>query len=259
MSRPAEALPQLLASDFDGTIALTHEPAPNGMTVPLAYEVAVVRVFGHSALQQYQAEGGLNNRAPLEIVRQLAPGMDTSTLYQRAEDLVEVKLAHLMSEVGNRSADGERWPRPTSGFVSFWRGISPRSDIDTAVVSSGHQAFIEKFFDVQGLGQPDILVTDDDMRPLMTTYEPEQLVKPSAFLLQMAHARSAARRRRLGLVPPVVPRDRVAYVGDDLVKDGRLADNAAVEFVHFRQEKPDASWLQALDLLLSRSVKVDYV
>lgn len=258
MSQPAEVLPRLLASDFDGTIALTHEPAPNGMTVPLAYELAVARVFGCGALSQYQAEGGLDNRAPLEIVRQLAPDADALRLHQKTEDLVEVKLSHLLREVGNRTTDGEVWPRPTTGFAAFWRDIAGDSSIDSAIVSSGHQAFIEKFFEVHELPQPDIAVTDDDMRPLVSTYKPEHLVKPSPFLLHLAHVRSSARRRELGLVPPVIARSRVIYAGDDPIKDGLLAANSGARFVHISAEAPAAGWKQARELL-SREVQVDYV
>jgi hypothetical protein len=241
---------ELSANDFDGTIAITSEPAPNGMTVALAYEAAVQRVLGTNALSEYQAGGGLRNRAPSEVIIELAPTLETEAVRRKTEDLVSAKLSVLSDQVGQRLPDGAFWPRPTEGFTDFWTKITAHPQMDTAIVSSGHQAFIERFYEVQDLPGPDLMVTDDDMRPLMEYLAPELCVKPGRLLLDIVHGRWLA----LHDIEPTyenlkTSRERIIYAGDDPNKDGGLADNAGVRFMHIDPDDSLIRWFALGEVL----------
>ncbi len=241
---------ELLACDFDGTIALTSVPAPSGTTVASAYEVAIRQVLGENAVSKYVEHGGLRNRAPAEVIIDLAPELDTDRVRQKTEDLVAAKLDVLYQEVGQTLPDGSRWPRPVEGFMDCWAKISAHPQMDTAVVSSGHQNFIERFYEVQELPAPNLMVTDDDMRPLMEHLPPELCVKPGRLLLDIVHSRWLA---RYGIEPNYETikssRGRIMYAGDDPNKDGKLAENAGVTFSHIGEGNQANVWF-ALGLLL---------
>ncbi|MDB5165047.1 MAG: hypothetical protein JWL89_673 [Candidatus Saccharibacteria bacterium] len=246
------SIERLLASDFDETMAVTSEPAPNGMTVALAYEHAVQKVLGYNALEIYRTQGGLLNRSPVEVTAQLLPvTADDITVQQRSEDLVEAKLEVLSSQVGELLPDGGRWPRPVAGFVNTWNAVSEQPNITTGVTSSGHQPLIERFCDVQEVARPDIMVTDDDMRPLLTHLPTELCVKPGRLIIDLLQHRWL---KHLEL--PVshetltFSRNYIVGVGDDgHYKDSRLADNAGIEFVKIDPEDPVPGW-QAVGKLL---------
>jgi len=233
---------KLIATDFDNTYALTSQPAPNGMTVERAYEKAVEEVFGLPELEIYKQEGGLHNRAPSEIVAQLSDDTEDGKFSQRTEDLVQIKLTHLYKQVGQKLPNGEFWPRIVPGFKGMWETVSADPKVDTGVVSSGHRLFIEKFHDVHDLELPDHMVTDDDMRPLLATFPREMCVKPSSILLDWIHAEWLKKYNMRDSYFLTEDHDRIVYAGDDPVKDGKLAENYGVEFVHVDPAKPQEAW-----------------
>jgi hypothetical protein len=244
---------QLLAAhDFDGTIAITSEPSPNGMTVELAYDLAVQQIFDYNALGPYRAAGGMKNRAPTEIVTDIYKerGLTKSleAIHATTEDLVAVKLDYLNAEVGQRLTDGTLWPRLTAGFVPYWDAIQQNGSITSGVLSSGHENIIRRILDVNNLLPPDIFATDDDMRPVTPFLPRDLLEKPSPFLMQVLHS------RWLHHIEATEPKDtyhsslyavaasNTLYIGDDVKKDGELAANSGVDFIHIDPLNAAPSW-----------------
>lgn len=205
--------------DFDATVAETFEPSPNGFGVTEAYEFAVRSVFGQPALYTYVQNNGLKNRSPREVVIALQEEgfLEHCSTSELTEKLVNFKISCLTSEIGKPLADGMLWPRLTNGFGQFWHHLRSDKGILTAILSSGHRAFIEKVFEVHKLQLPHTMVTDDELRVL-----PEPLFKPDARLWGYLLAEVCVHR-----FPNAV------YVGDDQIKDGGLAHNANVPFLHF--------------------------
>ena len=208
-----------IVHDFDGTVAETFKPSPSGLGVKEAYENSVECIFGPSALDYYKRTGGLQNRAPREVVDSLfnagfwvGCGQDEAT-----EQLVNRKIDCLLKHAfGQPLSDGTPWPRLTLGFASYWQWTSARMDTFTVILSSGHEVCIRKTFEMHNLPQPDLIVTDDEFRRL-----PEPLCKPDPRLWQYMLAKVDVSFRR------------TVYIGDDHVKDGELAKNAGVPFLHF--------------------------
>ena len=265
----------LIVFDFDGTVADTFEPNPKGVGVDEAYRLAVWDIFGQAGIEMYDKAGGLQNRAPEEIVslilaenkqiieqaekcfdarnktlRRLVPegkgaplewiSGDKNRLQKTiAEMLVLIKLSHLMDEIGTKFSDGTAWPKPCAGFLDFIRTIKDLRlesfDIQSAIISSGHDEFIKKTFAVWGLEPPRIMVTDDDMRGRSYPIEFQKRVKPSPYLFDIIQSQWIADgilfseyARHIELI--LESRKRMMYFGDDLNKDGGLAGSAGVPF-----------------------------
>ncbi|HVS58503.1 MAG TPA: hypothetical protein VHD60_02060 [Candidatus Saccharimonadales bacterium] len=236
----------LVSSDFDGTIGYTNEPAPNGMTVELAYHQAVCEVLGHEACNTYSQTGGLINRAPAEVVAALLPDTDEETQRVQTEALIQTKLGYLLDQIGCRLDDGTRWPRLTPGFPETWEDIQRLRGKDvpvhTAVISSGHTAFINTFFDTHGLKRPDFMVTDDDMRG--SRYAVPLRVKPSPLLVTKVQEQwwEYYGINGVGEADLHVLTERTVYAGDDPTKDGQLARNSGIEFIHINPANSVPGW-----------------
>ena len=250
----------MIVADFDGTLADTFQPSPNGIGVTEAYKSAILSIFGNKGNDLYQQIGGLQNRAPGELIVALltvAQGYkkeilanakafhekqngnlsglvpkgkgsgliwtDSSPESTLSEMLVLKKLQLLASEVSSQ------WPKPFPGVVSFLKQCE-QCNIKFAILSSGHQLFIEKVFRVWGIQHP-IMVTDDDLRG-KTPY----LSKPDAALMSLI----------LKKVPEDTP---VIYLGDDPVKDGGLAVNAGIPFGWFNPSQKKFSGALPKDTL----------
>jgi len=129
-------------TDFDGTCANTFSSSPNGIDVHKAYSFAVRDVLGQEALASYISLGGLHNRTPVQVVRELLRIGDRKKFTETAmryfegnqtyveelvpismgipinfdvdlegsvtELLVRSKLSYLMNEVGGRLSNGVR-------------------------------------------------------------------------------------------------------------------------------------------------------
>jgi FMN phosphatase YigB (HAD superfamily) len=206
--------------DFDGTVADTFTPSPSGVGVSEAYEYAIQEVFGEATLQHYLASGGLQNRSPRAVVESL---QDFTTLQvgEVTEQLVELKVAHLLKHAwGQRLEDGALWPRLMPGFAKFWVRLCCRPEISRVILSSGHRRLIEETFEMNGLVQPHLVVSDDDVRRL-----PVPLSKPDTRLWEFMLARAAEVAMQF---------QRAVYIGDDPEKDGLLVKELPnVRFVLF--------------------------
>ncbi len=223
----------LLALDFDGTAARTFDESPNHMTVGKAYDLAVAEVLGKEAQKNFVAEGGHKNRTPSEIVT----GLIGKSSNELIEQLVTVKMNYLLSEIG------PEWPKPCVGFIDFWEKLSQlkqETNIRTAIISSGHTAFIKKTFQVWNIEEPDYLVTEDDVRPRKYPKGLENRFKPGTLQLAIAHRdwlmdtmdRSYRQEDAVG------SKRYMFYIGDDKVKDHGLAEKAKIGFGLFRQGYP---------------------
>lgn len=237
---------RLLALDFDGTSHLTGERGPGGMHVGLAYEHAVHNVFGDEALVRYINEGGLRNRAPIEITQQLLPDAEEALQQAKTEDLVQAKLALMVGQIGQRIGD-TFWPRLNPGFKSLWVSVARLGDITTGMISSGHEEFIRRSFEVHDLALPDLYVTDDLMRRLLPHLPGELCVKPSRLLLDTLHYQGLERCNIASQVADDTEqlqstREQILYAGDDHKKDRMLAKNAGVSFVHVESTKSEAAF-----------------
>lgn len=92
----------LIAMDFDGTVANTFSAPSSGIGVCEAYMYAVEETFGLAALEKYVAEGGLRNRAPVEVVRQLAPDAtktEKQKFKQSSRSLMQPNYAFLWTKL----------------------------------------------------------------------------------------------------------------------------------------------------------------
>lgn len=237
---------RLLAKDFDGTVAQTFDKSPGGVGVTEAYEYAIDSVFGPRAVDEYNAAGGLQNRAPLEVVQQFAPDLSGAELNDVVDRLVARKLDALLSEIGAVFPDGSVWPRPMPGYIDFLERLAEvRSDglyIDDLILSSGHVAFIEKVYQTWSVEQPTHIVA-------METMDDRGLgnyVKPSSILMSIAHQ---IWQEGYGVDQTTTTQDdlqrRTLYIGDDVSKDGGLAANSGVPFLHITTENSKKVWSEA--------------
>lgn len=147
----------------------------------------------------------------------LVPLHEADRLALLGEMLVRLKLELLMDEVG------PSWPLPFAGALEFLEDLRER-DKTLAIISSGHDAFIRRCFGEWGARCPEIVLSDDDLRPLPDPIEKK--TKPNGLLIQYVIMMANMRGRKM------TARDLV-YFGDDIDKDGRLAANALVPFGHF--------------------------
>ena len=260
----------LIAFDFDGTLADTFAKSPRGIGVNEASAKAVADVFGEEGRRAFAVIGGLKNRAPVELIDMLSSygdetlmtesarqyvrhhenefsdnvpegkGVSLSALFHGggvshevlAEVFVRRKLSILIQEIS------KEWPRPMPGITDALAAIHALSNEGTpvrlAVLSSGHELFIRKCFETWGVPQPDILVTDDDLRGVKYRASHEK-IKPSVHLLAKLHQ---AWRRARGLPPDdlnlsherTMREEGMFYMGDDIKRDGKLAMDHGVFF-----------------------------
>lgn len=223
---------RLLAADFDGTVALTFEKSPGGIGVTEACELAIEQIFGAQGLDDYKKSGGLRNRAPVEVIQQLAPDAHGEVLAALVERFIELKLEVLISEIGTRFDDGSMWPRPTEGYMELLQAIEEAQKygvvIDHLILSSGHEGFIRRTYEKWGVRIPDYLLADETVSRLHRGDSPRP-VKPAPELIVMAHEMWAG---SYGIHKPTLSHDtrRMHYVGDDPEKDGLMAWAAGVDF-----------------------------
>ncbi len=239
---------QLLAFDFDKTLALTHLPSPRGLTVETAYARALDRICNTTNL--LQKLGGLQNRAPGEIasaalafnpsfyddvrayyagehatLEEVVPRGKGVCLTQEgvspvdffSEVLTRVKLVQLMEEVGVSPL----WPTPAEGVLEL---LHAWGDRPWGIISSGHDSFILKVLQLWQVERSPLLLTDDDMRASVLPVEDK--TKPSPTIMRSFIARAGRQKIR------VLPRS-VLFIGDDLRTDGGLAANAHTGFIWY--------------------------
>lgn len=235
----------LLWLDFDGTMARTFDPSPNGIGVQEAYRIALPRLFGGEILSIYDAIGGLNNRAPSGLVDNLIefePSLRQVAMRRIVEEIPEVmelslgrgeialitealvrfKLEILLGEITNS------WPLPCEGFISFiniFEFLSGQGlHLEVGILTAGHHAFIRRVAQSWGIPCPRVMVTDDDTRWLDCPVD--MRVKPAVLLFDMTMTICAS-------LFGEVPRGNIIYFGDDINRDGRQADLCNIPFGHF--------------------------
>ncbi len=236
----------LFLFDFDGTLADTFSPSPSNIGVYEAYEGAIKKVFGTKGLLVYKSIGGLKNNAPSELVGRMLK--EDSSLITHAssekmitELLVKEKVKMILQEVG------ESWPKPFDGVVPMLKQIGGLNDkginVDIGIVTSGHTEFVEKVFKAWEVQSPNICITDDNLRykyPIYPEPEGDRLIKPSNTLFAITRAKWL---RKHGIEPVNTDfdfvfgmREHVVYFGDDIVKDGKFAENSKLMFALFDKD-----------------------
>lgn len=158
---------------------------------------------------------------------------DDLTIRAVTEMLVVRKKEHLIPQIS------EAWPKPVNGFDEKWAEWHERKENDErwkevqlAIVSSGHTDFITKTLEVCGLSLPDVFMTDDEMRRQVYPR-----TKPDPYALELvrnawfnAYLISAEDRGSSDFVEAA--QNRQVYIGDDLEKDGKMAFNDGIHFIH---------------------------
>lgn len=249
MANPEQRTPEsfsrsrLAIADFDGTIAQTFEPSPAGVDVHKAHDEAVEFVFGADGIKRYEDLGGLQNRAPLELVELLVPDASHDEVKELTEQLVKVKLSLLLAEIGTHFPDGGTWPRPMPGYLEFLQELEEArlsgEPIDDMILSSGHIPFIEKTFSSWGATLPDHIIAEETLKALHQGH----IYKPSPVLIDIAEG---LWRQNYGLNarPPIGSNDRsrMRYIGDSLAMDGGLAANAGVDFRLIDRNNSTEAW-----------------
>ena len=244
-------LPLAFTTDFDGTAANTLDGVHGAVLK------ALISVFGPTVEPLYKKVGGLKNRAPRELVEALLKEGtaelsilafrflernknklngyvpeekaipliwdDDDPLTIMTELFVLQKLRILIRGISTKSGPNS-WPQLMTGFKEKWEELSKNPNVFTVVLSSGHDIFINMVFDLWGLTRPDLMLTDDDAR--FATYKGgEALCKPDSRLMDKV---LVDLRERTG-----IDEFSMIYFGDDLIKDGKLAENSGVPFFHF--------------------------
>ena len=238
--------------DFDGTIADGFSPSPNNIGIHEIHRIVIRQMFGDSALTFFEESlGGLQNREPSELIHLLLGGDDRDAL----DKFISLKMDYFLPEIS------PFWPRLSSGFKELWMEIAEGTiPVETAIVSSGHDAFIKKVFETNGLPTPKILITSDTTKNLGEPNGRRPLHKPHSHMLARAHydlikdaiwedheAWISAEDRYTGRN---LWKGNIMYVGDDPSKDLVLAGNARIigGFVPFsnKEFQPDLQKGQVL-------------
>lgn len=251
----------LLATDFDGTVAQTFEKSPSGIGVHEAYDHAIDEVLGPSAVDKYHSDGGLRNRSVVEVVKDLSPESLEFDLDLLVSKLTVSKLAVLMGEIGTRFDDGAIWPRPTNGYLVLLEELlAVKNDgrqIDTMIISSGHEAFIRLVYEKWSVQQPDYVVAQDRLVYLGLGNE----AKPSRKIMDAA-IKTWADDYEADADNSDHIKSRVVYVGDDDTKDGDMARDSGVEFFHLDKDSSAVVWPKVSTRLglsgaASRGIRID--
>jgi hypothetical protein len=251
--------PRLLNFDYDGTAFNTGEPAPGGGDIDAAYAPPIAEYIGQAAADDFLENGGHRHRTPTEIVHSLVPDARTDQLERLSDKITQGKLEILMGWVGLPLPDGTQWPRPIDGFTDTWEAIyaarQKGQPIGTAVISAGHTRFEQKTFDIHDLPQPDIYLTEDVMKGLALNLPLEDQVKPSPFLTDITRLLFSQRLRRTHPHLRDTPIDQI-HIGDDPIKDLRLARNSHIDFVLVEKNNPAEAWKKVADWLQVGSMAV---
>lgn len=273
MKQEISPVKSLFLFDFDQTIVETFESSPNGIGVEKAYDMSVFNIFGDVGRNIYKnVLGGLQNKAPSELVQLLISSDSEDRLIKKAsifysnnvlrllavlpenikaddqewdtrsEKLMDLltwmlaaeKLSFLSSEIGEKLPDGQKWPRVCRGFLDFYKSIETINNqgeikIDRGIISSGHTEFIRKTFSSIGLNLPEYLITDDNLRGVKNI-PIERKTKPGPYPFALIHRQWL---KDTGL--SAENKSNIVYFGDDLKKDGGMAEKCRVSFGWFNK------------------------
>lgn len=251
--------PRLWSFDYDGTMALTSEKIPGGHDVNDAYAIGIEKHIGPEAAEEFR-ERGHQHSTPADIVSAFIEPSDPK-FRSVVRAVTESKLDVLSAQIGQRLPDGARWPRPTEGFREFWEKLQLikklGANIGTAIVSAGHTEFEQRTFDMWGVPQPDMYLTDDVVTAMALNLPHELQVKPSPMLVEQAQHLWAYKLRqeqkasaydRVLRVPKLMETVHFGDAGDTPVKAGKdqqLARNVGAEFVLIDPDAQGESWNNA--------------
>lgn len=238
--------------DYDGTVADTLTPNPTVPNVHQACEMAFEQMFGLLGRTLFEKAGGVQNRTPgqitqavikcgeeaqlLELLKrkfaefsaQLSPyvpeGKGIPLVWNEEDPYgiateMFVRLKQKSLKIG-RQADGSIWPEACRGAPSFIESLR-KDRIGIGMISSGHELFIKRSFELWETACPEYMLTDDDVRGLPVPIEERS--KPNPYLFDLLLERFNIN----------TPRQEIVYFGDDQNKDGLLAHNAGVSFVWY--------------------------
>lgn len=220
---------RLALADFDGTIARTQEPSPNGMTVDRASRLAVQETLPEFT-KQYDEQGGLNNRAPIEVIRDLLPDATPAEHEEFCGQYIAAKLGYTRTEIGARFSNGDVWPRLIPGYRDFHKKVQRFPYTDHMLFSSSHEYDVRLIYEAWGLEWPLIFATEA-MSAQAIKHEVALPVKPSPLLVDFA----LEEWREVGDIDATIPdrllRENTVAIGDDLMKDGTGAVLSRIAFV----------------------------
>lgn len=281
----------LIACDFDETLFHTFRPSPNGIDVRKAYKLALDNIFGSGLGEWFFKVFGLDGRTPSEVINEivnwdkdfvarayrfyespegrsgyLIPECPNGELNWNQESpavtitqmLVGQKLKYLINEIGQRDSEGNPWPQPCEGVLDFYETVHQlRSEgvpLDTAIISSGHEGFIKKTFDLWGIKHPDVIVTEDDIRPKKFPSELERRFKPGQLPIALAHYKWLKYNGPTQGDENIVfqgreSKQRIMYVGDDPYRDGAMAFRGGIPHVYLY---PFTPWEAIADTLVAK-------
>lgn len=97
--------------DFDGTIADTLTRNTNGIGVDEGYEYAIRTIFGNEGLISYRKIGGLKNRAPTELVKELLREDNNSLLFNKARNFYYERKGLFENLVPEEKGFLLKWPK----------------------------------------------------------------------------------------------------------------------------------------------------
>jgi hypothetical protein len=101
------------------------------MTVDRASRLAIQQMLPER-LQLYDEQGGLGNRAPFELIRNLLPDATIAEQEEECEKYIAAKLGHTRAEIGTRFGEGsgDVWPRLVPGYRNFHQQMQRLNDTD---------------------------------------------------------------------------------------------------------------------------------
>lgn len=233
---------QFFGQDFDGTIADTLKNPAWGYGVEAATNIAIGDTLKVTDIGKLRDQGGLQNRAPLEIIQLLRPKLNPEEQQLLCDKLVKAKLAVLMNQISST------WPEPMPGYIPFIETLRREQDagepIDDIIISSGHEEFITKTFETAfGVEPPKIILAQEAIQRTATEYGEDMPVKPSPRLMVYAYNRWREQHSLPGL-DEINPDDlpRMRYIGDDPTKDGQMAKVSGVRYYQINPDTSKQTW-----------------
>ena len=226
--------------DFDGTLARTFDPNPDGIGVHQVHEQVIENMFGPNGLAAYEHCGGLNGggRSPEQVIAAMLdhnPTLSDQPIAELTREFVQQKLDVLMNLIG-WYPDRRRWPEPYPGLLDFFNLVRQINRVGTVRsflggISSGHPAFSTRpFGHAWGQQLPPILVTNDEVLARCPTPGPE-CSKPGTlpFTLAIEQWRQETGNGSF----EAADRNATVYIGDSPKHDGAFARNCNISFLCF--------------------------
>ena len=265
----------LLSSDFDGTIAQSFVPSPNGIGINEAYRLACDDIFGPRGLMLYDGLGGLQNRAPIELVEVMLEAGSRADLIRRAEYflnheraaleggvpngkgasldwevnshslvmaemLVRVKMRHFWPEIGSRFPDGRIWPEPCAGFLEFYRefrSFAERSATPEIRIELGILSSGHDHFITKCFQAWEVPCPDLLVTDDLMRSSACQHMAPEKKTKPAVGPFEMLQRQWSQKFGEEQEESRALYVGDSVKSDGGLAENLGICFVWFNPAK----------------------